>query len=80
MAKPGGFEKKSYSQLAQLRDAIDHLMLERRVGARADLHEEMAGMAEAQGLTLDEVLGKHGRAKGAAECRDGWWQRLKAAK
>jgi DNA-binding protein H-NS len=72
MIKPDGFEKKSYSELAQLRDHIDHLMVERQASARADLREKMASMAKARGLTLDDVFGKHGRAKGsvAAKYRD----------
>jgi DNA-binding protein H-NS len=72
MNKLDGFEKKSFSELAELRDHIDHLMIERQANSRTELREKMASMAKARGLTLDDVFGKHGRAKGsvAAKYRD----------
>jgi DNA-binding protein H-NS len=57
-------ENMTHAQLADLRNHIDRLMVEKQNAERVELREKMAAMAKAHGLTIPEVFGKNGRGKG----------------
>jgi DNA-binding protein H-NS len=54
----------THAELADLRNHIDRLMVEKQNSERAELREKMATMAKAHGLSIDELFGKNGRRKG----------------
>jgi DNA-binding protein H-NS len=57
-------ENMSYSELAALCLEIDRVMIGKQSAEKAELREKMAEMAKAHGLSIRDVLGKSGRAKG----------------
>ena len=59
-------ENMSYGELTNLRAKVDRLMVDKKNEARAELRDQMANLAKAQGMSLEDVLGgKKGRAKGS---------------
>ena len=64
VARPNSFERMSYKQLAELRNQIDRLMVEKQNSARSELRQKMEDLAKAQGLSLNDVLGRRGKGKG----------------
>ena len=62
MPRTNGLEKKSYSELVELRLRIDRLMAQKQNAERAALRERMTAMAKEHGFDLRELL--DGRRKG----------------
>ena len=46
MARRSSLEKMTYSQLAELRNRVDRLMVEKQTASRAQLRDKMVGMAK----------------------------------
>jgi DNA-binding protein H-NS len=68
MARNRAPENMSYAELTQLRDRVDRLMMQKKNEARTALRTKMASLAKAQGMSLDEIVGRKaakGRRKGA---------------
>jgi DNA-binding protein H-NS len=66
MARTRAPENMSYAELTELRAVVDRLMVEKKNEARAELREQMADLAKAQGMSLEEVVaGKKGARKGS---------------
>ena len=57
-------ENMTHAELTELRNHIDHLMIERQNSEKAELREKMAEMAKDHGLSIEELFGKNGRRKG----------------
>jgi DNA-binding protein H-NS len=57
-------DRMSYAELAELRNQVDRLMVEKQNSERVALRQKLADMAKEHGLTLDEVLGKGRKGKG----------------
>ena len=74
MARMSCLEKMSYAELAELRTQVDRMMVNKQNSDRTDLRQKMADMAQAAGLSLDEVFGQGRKGKGkgsvAAKYRD----------
>ena len=62
MPRTNGLEKKSYSELVELRLRIDRLMAQKQNAERAALRERMTAMAREHGFDLRELF--DGRRKG----------------
>ena len=62
MPRTNGLEKKSYSELVELRLRIDRLMAQKQNAERAALRERMTAMAKEHGFDLRKLL--DGRRKG----------------
>ncbi len=48
----------SYAELAELRNQVDRMMVEKQNSDRVALRQKLADMAKEHGLALDEALGK----------------------
>jgi DNA-binding protein H-NS len=64
MPRMKNLENMTHTELANLSNHIDRLMVEKQNSEKAELREKMAAMAKAHGLTIQEVLGKNDRGKG----------------
>ena len=53
---PKAPENMTYAELAKLRAKVDQLILNKRSEAKSGLREKMAKLAEAEGMSLDDVL------------------------
>ena len=61
-------ENMSHAELIELQAQIEKLILQRKDEAKAGLREKLAKLAEAEGMTLADVLGdgrRRGRGKGS---------------
>lgn len=65
MARLSGIEKMSHAELVELRAEIDRLIAEKQTSERAALKQRLADLAKAQGFSLDEIVGKGRKARGA---------------
>jgi DNA-binding protein H-NS len=65
MARMSSLDKMSYAELAELRNQVDRMMVEKQNSERVALRQKLADMAKEHGLTLDEVLGKGRKGKGS---------------
>jgi DNA-binding protein H-NS len=65
MARMSSLDKMSYAELAELRNQVDRIMVEKQNSERVALRQKLADMAKEHGLTLDEVLGKGRKGKGS---------------
>jgi DNA-binding protein H-NS len=70
MAKNPSLDKMTYAQLAELRNHVSRLMVEKQNSERAALREKMAEMAKAHGLSIQEVFGKGNKGPVAPKYRD----------
>lgn len=65
MARLSGIEKMNLAELVDLREEIDRQIGERQVAERAALKQRMADLAKAQGFSLEEIVGKGRKPRGA---------------
>lgn len=65
MARLSGIEKMSHAELVELRAEIDRLIAEKQTSERAALKQRLADLAKAQGFSLDEIVGKGRKSRGA---------------
>jgi len=64
MARTDDFETYSVKELRQLRERIEVAIVERQKSERLELRAKMKELAEASGLSLEDVLGTAKRGKG----------------
>jgi DNA-binding protein H-NS len=65
MAKNGPPENMSYAELVELSAKVERLMVSKKNEARAELRDKIAGLAKAQGMSLDDIFsGKKGNGRG----------------
>jgi DNA-binding protein H-NS len=62
MARANGLDRLSYAELAEMRQRIDGLMVEKQNAERAALREQMTALAHEHGFDLRELL--DGRRRG----------------
>lgn len=65
MARINGLEKMSHGDLVALREEIDRLIADRQAAERTALKQRLADLAKAQGFSLEEVMGKGRKPRGA---------------
>src|SRR5690349_6415745 len=65
MARMNGIERLSHAELVELRGEIDRLIAEKQVAERSALKQRLADLAKAQGFSLEEIVGKGRKARGA---------------
>ena len=58
-------EKMSFAELSKLRLHVDHLMVEKQTSEKSALRQKMAEMAEAAGMSIDDLFGKGRKGKGS---------------
>jgi DNA-binding protein H-NS len=71
MAKINGIEKLSYAELADLRNRVDRMMIDKRSSERNELRQNITTMLKDHGLSIQDLFGK-GRKGGvvAVKYRD----------
>lgn len=65
MARVSGIEKLGHAELVELRAEIDRLILEKQAAERTALKQRLADLAKAQGFSLEEIVGKGKKSRGA---------------
>lgn len=65
MARLNGLEKMSHAELVTLREEVDRLIAEKQVAERSALKQRLADLAKAQGFSLEEIVGKGRKPRGA---------------
>ena len=65
MARHNGLDKMSHAELLELRGEIDRLIAEKQVAERGALKQRLADLAKAQGFSLEEIVGKTRKPRGA---------------
>ncbi len=65
MARLSGIEKMNHAELVELRAEIDRLIAEKQATERTALKQRLADLAKAQGFSLDEIVGKGRKTRGA---------------
>lgn len=69
MSKTNGLDAMSFAQLRDLRDRVDAAMVAAQAAERQGLREKMEAMAAKAGLSLADVLGGKGSAKGGSKMK-----------
>jgi DNA-binding protein H-NS len=70
MAKINGLEKLSYSELADLRNRVDRMMVDKRNSDREELRRNVVGMLKEHGLSIQDLFGKGRKGTVAVKYRD----------
>ena len=72
MAKINGLEKMSFAELAELRNHVARLMVEKQSSERAALRQKMTDMAKEHGFDIRELMDGRNKGKGtvAVKYRD----------
>ena len=72
MAKINGLEKMSFAELAELRNQVARLMVEKQNSERAALRQKMTDMAKEHGFDIRELMDGRKKGKGtvAVKYRD----------
>ena len=66
MAKAVDLEKMSYAELAELRNQVDRMMVQKQNSERSALREKMTAMAKENGFDIRELLnGRKSKGKGS---------------
>lgn len=65
-----GFEKMTYAELADLRNRIERLMVDKQNSERSALRQKMADMAKEHGFDLKELVGGKGKGSVLPKYRD----------
>lgn len=65
MARLSGIEKMNYAELVELRAEVDRLIADKQAAERLALKQRMADLAKAQGFSLEDIVGKGRKARGA---------------
>ena len=70
MAKINGLEKLSYAELADLRNRVDRMMVEKRNSARDEFRQNITAMVKDHGLSIQDLFGKGRKGTVAVKYRD----------
>ena len=70
MAKINGLDKLSYGELAELRNRVDRMMVEKRNSARDELRQQVTALVKDHGLSVQELFGKGRKGTVAVKYRD----------
>ena len=70
MAKINGLDKLSYGELAELRNRVDRMMVDKRNSARDDLRKNIAAMLKDHGLSIHDLFGKGHKGAVSVKYRD----------
>ena len=70
MAKINGLDKLSYGELAELRNRVDRLMVEKRNSARDELRQKVTALVKEHGLSVQDLFGRGRKGAVAVKYRD----------
>ena len=70
MAKINGLDKLSYGELAELRNRVDRMMVEKRNSARDELRQQVTALVKDHGLSVQELFGKGRKGTVTVKYRD----------
>ena len=68
MARINGLEKMSFAELAELRNQIDRMMIEKQNSERSALRQKMTDLAKEHGFDIRELLDGRRKGKGGPGC------------
>ena len=70
MAKINGLDKLSYGELAEVRNRVDRLMVEKRNSARDELRQKVTALVKEHGLSVQDLFGRGRKGAVAVKYRD----------